>query len=56
VPPAPLSLLLGPEAPELLAAALAGCRSRLRTLRVVTVGVQPGGATVVTTDRSLHGQ
>jgi hypothetical protein len=45
--PAPLSLLLGAEAPELLAVALQGYRSRLRALRVVTVGVQPGGATVV---------
>ncbi|MHA6620178.1 phosphotransferase family protein [Pseudonocardia sp. DLS-67] len=45
--PAPLSLLLGVEAPELLAVALEGYRSRLRALRVVTVGVQPGGATVV---------
>jgi hypothetical protein len=45
--PAPLSLLLGPHAPELLSVALAGYGSRLRSLRVVTVGVQPGGATVV---------
>jgi hypothetical protein len=45
--PAPLSLLLSAEAPELLAVALEGYRSRLRTLRVVTVGVQPSGATVV---------
>jgi aminoglycoside phosphotransferase len=44
---APLPLLLGPEARELLAVALEGHRSRLRTLRTVTVGVQPGGATVV---------
>jgi aminoglycoside phosphotransferase len=43
----PLSLLLGPEAPNLLAAALTSYSSRLRALRVVTVGVQPGGATVV---------
>jgi hypothetical protein len=43
----PLSLLRGPEAPELLAVALEGYRSRLRALRVVTVGVQPSGATVV---------
>jgi aminoglycoside phosphotransferase len=41
------SLLLGPDAPHLLAAALAGYRSRLRALRVVTVAVQPNGATVV---------
>lgn len=45
--PAPLSLLLGPEAPEMLAVALDGYRARLRTLRVVGVGVQPGGSTVV---------
>jgi Phosphotransferase enzyme family len=45
--PAPLSLLLGPDAPELLSVALDGYGSRLRSLRVVTVGVQPGGATVV---------
>lgn len=45
--PAPLSLLLSAEAPELLSVALEGYRSRLRALRVVTVGVQPGGATVV---------
>jgi hypothetical protein len=44
---APLSLLLGPEAPELLAAAIDGYGSRLRALRVTTVGVQPSGATVV---------
>ncbi|WP_246170318.1 phosphotransferase [Pseudonocardia hierapolitana] len=44
---APLPLLLGPDARELLAVALEGHRSRLRTLRAVTVGVQPGGATVV---------
>jgi phosphotransferase family enzyme len=45
--PAPLSLLLGAEAPELLAVALEGYRSRLRAVRVVTVGVQPSGSTVV---------
>jgi Phosphotransferase enzyme family len=44
---APLSLLLGPEAPELLAAALDGYGSRLRTLQVTTVGVQPSGSAVV---------
>ena len=44
---APLSLLLGPEAPDLLAAALDGYGSRLRALQVRTVGVQPSGATVV---------
>jgi hypothetical protein len=43
----PLSLLLGAEAAELLAVALEGYGSRLRELRVVTVGVQPSGATVV---------
>jgi hypothetical protein len=47
VTPVPLSLLLGPEAPELLAVALDGYGSRLRALRTVTVGVQPSGATVV---------
>jgi aminoglycoside phosphotransferase len=45
--PTPLSLLLGAEAPELLAVALEGYRSRLRAVRVVTVGVQPSGSTVV---------
>jgi aminoglycoside phosphotransferase (APT) family kinase protein len=45
--PVTLPLLLGPDAPDLLAAALAGYRSRLRALRVVTVAVQPSGATVV---------
>jgi hypothetical protein len=45
--PTSLSLLLGAEAPELLAVALEGYRSRLRAVRVVTVGVQPSGTTVV---------
>jgi hypothetical protein len=45
--PAPLALLLGPGARELLQAALDGYGGRLRTLRVATVGVQPTGATVV---------
>jgi hypothetical protein len=45
--PASLSLLLGPDAPELLTAALDGYGSRLHRLRVATVGVQPGGAAVV---------
>jgi hypothetical protein len=44
---APLLLLLGPEAPNLLATALTSYGSRLRALRAVTVGVQPSGATVV---------
>jgi hypothetical protein len=45
--PAPLALLLGPDASELLGVALDGYGGRLAALRVVTVGVQPGGATVV---------
>jgi hypothetical protein len=45
--PAPLALLLGPDAAELLGVALDGYGGRLTALRVVTVGVQPGGATVV---------
>lgn len=45
--PAPLSLLLGAEARELLGAAVAGHGCRLGSVRVVTVGVQPGGSTVV---------
>lgn len=45
--PASLTLLLGPEAGELLRTALDGVGGRLRTLRVAAVGVQPGGAAVV---------
>ena len=45
--PAPLALLLGPEAPGLLTAALDGYGGRLLRHRVATVGVQPGGGTVV---------
>ncbi|WP_214406220.1 phosphotransferase [Pseudonocardia lacus] len=44
---APLALLLGPDAPDVLATALGGYRGRLHALRVATVAVQPGGATVV---------
>lgn len=44
---APLALLLGPDAPALLATALDGLRARLLKVRVATVAVQPGGATVV---------
>lgn len=45
--PAPLRLLLGPDAPELLAVALGAHGGRLTTLRTTTVAVQPGGASVV---------
>jgi hypothetical protein len=44
---APLALLLGPDAADVLATALDGYRGRLHAVRVATVAVQPGGATVV---------
>ncbi|WP_252441281.1 phosphotransferase [Pseudonocardia humida] len=44
---APLTLLLGPEAPAVLATALDGYRGRLHALRVASVAVQPTGAAVV---------
>jgi phosphotransferase family enzyme len=43
----PLALLLGPDAPAVLATALDGHRARLHALRVATVAVQPTGAAVV---------
>ncbi len=43
----PHALLLGPEAGELLQAALDGVGGRLRSVRVSTVAVRPTGATVV---------
>ncbi len=42
-----LDLLLGPHAPDVLAAALAGYGGRLDSLRAATVAVQPTGACVV---------
>jgi aminoglycoside phosphotransferase len=52
--PAPLSLLLGADAPDLLAVAVEACGWRLRGLRVATVGVQPSGATVVRYDADIE--
>jgi Phosphotransferase enzyme family len=45
--PGALSLLLGPDAPELLAVAVSAHGGRLRRLRAASVGVQPTGAAVV---------
>lgn len=44
--PAPLAVLLGPDAGTLLQTALDGVGGRLRAARVVGVAVQPSGATV----------
>ncbi|GAA1287619.1 hypothetical protein GCM10009609_62560 [Pseudonocardia aurantiaca] len=45
--PGALSLLLGPDAPELLAVAVGAHGGRLRRLRAASVTVQPTGAAVV---------
>lgn len=52
--PAPLALLLGPEAPHVVAAALGEVGGTLIALRARTVSVQPSGATVVRYDAEVE--